>query len=260
SPCHILRAASFGISTAQPLKTGLRRSFTAIARCGLVLQSKRKISVTFANRDQQDGSQTPMVPSSHNIFVIPFHTSGVGRAKSGWGRPYDCNKSVEAARKPICEMCKVNPTVDVYAYPVPGWDRKGIVDYDFTSFCKDCKQKMQKDLRKMKEAEGKAEAALEERVNKMREHLRSLPPGELVPFVYVVEKMAREPQVSRLAAMTVIALLDRELRIVKVGNRWMCDKGRMDAMDFEGWNGELNNSSEAVYYRETQRQRRKQKH
>ncbi|KAL0471196.1 hypothetical protein QR685DRAFT_525717 [Neurospora intermedia] len=183
-----LRAASFGIPTAQPLRTGLGRSFTAIARCGLVFQNKGGPSLTFADRIRQENSHTPRVTPNLNNVAQTFHTSAVCRPNCDWGRPCDCSECMETARKPICEICKVKPTVHTSA--ALGRDRKGISGYTFTSVCEECSAKRQEEYRIREEARKKMWVAHKERVDKMLEHVNSLPPGEQVPIAYVVDKVS----------------------------------------------------------------------
>ncbi|EGZ71027.1 hypothetical protein NEUTE2DRAFT_92943 [Neurospora tetrasperma FGSC 2509] len=247
TPAVFLRATSFGIPTAQPPRTGFGRSFTAITRCGLLFQSKGGPSVTFADRIRQEKSLTPRVIPSLNNFAQTFHTSAVCRSNCDWGRPCDCSECREMFREPICEICKINPTVHISAEW--GRDRKGIASYTFTSFCKECLDKKQEEYRVREETEKKIAAANEERLHKMRaadkermdkmlEHVNSLPPGEQIPIAYAVDKVS-SIWGGNSAAWRHRAVRDdfkKELQIVKVKNRWMCDKGRVDAMDFKLWN------------------------
>ncbi|KAK3947969.1 hypothetical protein QBC32DRAFT_69541 [Pseudoneurospora amorphoporcata] len=140
-----LRAASFGIPTAQPLKTGLGRSFTAIALCGSLFQSNATLSAAFAHRGRQDGSHTPTISPSPKISARLFHASAVCRPNCDWGRPCNCSECREAAREPICEICKVNSTA--YQSESLGRDRKGVLGYHFTSFCGECWAKREQKIR-----------------------------------------------------------------------------------------------------------------
>ncbi|KAK3947764.1 hypothetical protein QBC32DRAFT_401371 [Pseudoneurospora amorphoporcata] len=226
-----LRAASVGIPTAQPLKTGLRRSFTAIAQCRLLFQSKGKSSVTCADGSRQERSHTPRVLPSYNVFARPFHASAVCRANHDWGRPCNCNRCMEEAKEVSCQICGINPTV--YHSCEECYDEEtASFYYEFTSKRNEKKEKLRR-----KEAEAKIAAARQERFNKMLEHVKSLPPGEQVPMAYAVDKVSSIWS-GTSAAQRHRALRERmseELQIVKVRNRWKCDKGRVDAMDFDLW-------------------------
>jgi hypothetical protein len=74
------------------------------------------------------------------------------------------------------------------------------------------------------------------------EHIKSLSLGEQLPVDYAVQRFLNETRRSGYAQNSyrwhqqrLRDELSEELRIVKVGRRHMCDKGRVDAMDFKLW-------------------------
>ncbi|KAK3954529.1 hypothetical protein QBC32DRAFT_81900 [Pseudoneurospora amorphoporcata] len=225
-------------TTARLLGTGARSSFTAIARCRLLFQSKGKSSAAFANRGRQDGSHTPTVSLSPKIFARPFHASAVCRdycKNLDYGIPCSCDDCINAIEderemEPICEICHVNRTAHEFEYE----DHDSPWGYSYTAYCEECVEKM---WEREKEAKEKIAAAHRDRVNKMLEHVKSLQPGEQVPIAYAVDKVSSiwsgTPAARRHRALR--EMLSEELQIVKVGNRWKCDKGRVNAMDFDLW-------------------------
>ncbi|KAK3345653.1 hypothetical protein B0H65DRAFT_211364 [Neurospora tetraspora] len=253
-----LRAAP-GISTTRLLRTGARSSYTAIAGCSLLLQSKERSSVTFADRVRKDGSHTPTVSLSPNNFARTFHASAVCRTyyegyAMGWSctgddcEDCDCDwdDGIGKEPSPICEICNVNPTAHNLlptAHELASEDHV-TVWATYTSYCKECAEKRWEEERRRKEAEAKIAAARQkiaaarrERVNKMLEHVKSLPPGQQVPIAYAIEKVSSiwSYESAAMRHRDLRDLLSEELQIVKVGTRWKCDKGRVDAMDFELW-------------------------
>ncbi|KAH6624917.1 hypothetical protein B0J18DRAFT_490857 [Chaetomium sp. MPI-SDFR-AT-0129] len=75
-------------------------------------------------------------------------------------------------------------------------------------------------------------------LSKLMEHIKSLPPGKLVPVRYAVQKFIGEEGFQndeKWHRQCLLRELSQELRIVKVGRKYMCDKERVDAMDFDLW-------------------------
>ncbi|KAK3493469.1 hypothetical protein B0T13DRAFT_476703 [Neurospora crassa] len=233
-----LRAASFGIPTAQPLKRGIGRSFTAIARCCLLFQNNKESTVTFADRIRQEKSHALTISPSPKTFARRFTPSAVCRPSCDWGSLCDSSECREMARKPICEICRINPTV--HTSGEWGYDRKGISSLTFTSFCEECLAKKQEEYRIREEARSNMWFAHRERIHKMLDHVNSLPPGEQVPIAYAVDKVSsiwgRNSAALRQRAFGFRYEFQEKLLIIKVKNRWICDKGRVDATDFKLWN------------------------
>jgi len=85
-------------------------------------------------------------------------------------------------------------------------------------------------------------AARKEKLSNFMEHIKSLPPGEQLPVDYAVQRFLSETRRPGCAQNShrwhqqyLCRELSEELRIMKVGRRYVCDKGRVDAMDFKLW-------------------------
>lgn len=271
-----LLRTSPGISITRLLRTCARNSYTTIAGCGLPAHSRERSSVTFPGRVHKDGSHIPTTSPSYKIFGRPFHASAVCRANCDWGRPCICSEcsAVAAAQNPICQICNVNPTVYTSAER-GGWDRKGIPSgYTFISLCAECAdkreeenriraearkeidEKLAEERRIREEARNKIVAAHTERVAMMLRHVRSLPQGEQVPIAYAVEKVHRAMRSKKAAWVhkSIRTKYKELLQAVRVRKRWMCDKGRVDAMDFRLYSVERDQLAEAVGRMEARRE------
>lgn len=242
TPAVSRRAASVGISTAQALKTGLGSRFSVKAGTVPLSQSNGKFA-TFASMGRQEPSRTPTVSLSPNIFARPFHVSAVCRPSCDWGSPCDCDECRPYSFSPICEICNVGPKAhDAHTYGRDRNDPSG--GWRATSFCKECWAKMQEAIQREKEAEERIEAVRKEKVAKMLRHVRSLPPGEQVPLLYAAVKARNtitgfSASISTVNGYAFARILSKELRVVQVGKkRWMCDKRRVLAMDFDLWYGQ----------------------
>ncbi|KAH9210806.1 hypothetical protein DL95DRAFT_512602, partial [Leptodontidium sp. 2 PMI_412] len=76
------------------------------------------------------------------------------------------------------------------------------------------------------------------RMDDMIEYVRGIHPAEQVPIGYTVEKLLNDTRSvlnssKRRHQRHLIECLSQDLQIVKVRNRYMCDKRRVDAMDFK---------------------------
>ena len=93
-------------------------------------------------------------------------------------------------RKPICEICKVHPTVH-QSYG-ESHDRKGIRSYSFISFCEQCWQKRETARREREEKESQNLAFYEARVASMLDNVKQIRSTEQVPIVCAVDKFMTE--------------------------------------------------------------------
>jgi len=81
-------------------------------------------------------------------------------------------------------------------------------------------------------------ASRKKKVDEMMKYVRGLYFTEQVPIGYAVEKLisdTRPGNSQRWHQRHLISCLSQDLQIVKVGNRYMCNKRRVDAMDFKLW-------------------------
>lgn len=74
-----------------------------------------------------------------SIVARRFHVIPLYRSNCGFGSPCNCTECREDARRPVCEVCQVLPTVNQSSELSS--DRKGISSYTFTSFCEQCWEK-----------------------------------------------------------------------------------------------------------------------
>ncbi|KAK4215409.1 hypothetical protein QBC37DRAFT_481493 [Rhypophila decipiens] len=83
------------------------------------------------------------------------------------------------------------------------------------------------------------EAAHRKKLSDYTEYLKSLPPGEQVPIQYAVEKYRSELNQTfgsyRWHREHLCRTCSEQLGILKVRGRYVCDKARVDAMDWKLW-------------------------
>ncbi|KAK3946780.1 hypothetical protein QBC32DRAFT_271853 [Pseudoneurospora amorphoporcata] len=242
-----LRNPSTAIQTAGSLRSILARSFTVIARSGFCFQPKGESSITCVDRSRQEKSQTWSVLPNLNVFARPFHTSAVCRTDSD----QDSNdwRNWLYGDNTICAICKVNqvdPTK--HQYTRIGDPKDDVSGWAFERICVECDTRRLEGLQKKpKKTTREKRLMLKEakkRLNEMLEYVKSVPPGEKVPIVYAVKKLRRmRPDVNARVCKQITARMSRQIRewfgeellVVQVGNRWMCDRGRVDMMDFSLW-------------------------
>ncbi|CAG9949463.1 unnamed protein product [Clonostachys rosea f. rosea IK726] len=169
-----------------------------------------------------------------------FHTNPSYHSNCDFGSPCDCIECREAAKIPVCEICRVRPTTN------QSWersyDRKGVSGYTFTSFCDLC-WKVHLEKERKREQENKQALALRKnKVDKMLEYVRGLHSMEQVPIAYAVDRLMsdirsvkRFSNSRRWYQRYLVDHLSQDLGIVKTRNRYVCDKRRVDAMDFKQW-------------------------
>lgn len=189
---------------------------------------------------QQYGAIATNLPgriAKHTTRV--FHTTPPRSSNCDFGSPCDCSECREDARRPACEICRVRPTTNQSAERFT--DRKGVSGYSFTSFCDICWDKhLEHEEERERETE-RREALHEKKIQEMLEHVRGIPSTEQVPISYCVERCMGEASVNhfhnsrRWYHRSLLNKLSQELAIVKVRNRYVCSKQRVDAMDFKLW-------------------------
>ena len=214
-----------------------------------------------------------------------FHSSPVDNSNCDFGSPCACSECMQGKRKPICEICRVHPTVhQTYG---DSHDRKGIRSYSFTSFCEQCWQDYKRAEREKEKKKEQILASYKARVASMLDNVQQIRLTEQAPIVCAVDKFMTEvkpehnytpshritprmmdevrkvcltEQVSHWDALKkyrsevrevrsvqslsrlrgkfqrqIIDGLSKELQIVKIRNKYMCNKQRVDAVDFKLW-------------------------
>ncbi|KAK0673606.1 hypothetical protein QBC41DRAFT_115472 [Cercophora samala] len=197
-------------------------------------------SLASTGRPGLPGKTTPTTLSTTTFLRSFQHSVPQGR-NCDWGRPCDCSECYEDYKRPICDICSVNPTAHQNA--TFSIDRKNIPYYSFTSYCEECwaaeRSKAREEKRPEKEwkAEPRNDALLS-----MRGIIARMEPGDQVPIAYAVQKLKDAVESVRKSGNSrqwyqrhLRERLGEELRITKVRGRYQCDKKRVDAMDFKLW-------------------------
>jgi hypothetical protein len=175
-----------------------------------------------------------------SIVARSFHTNLSCRSNCDFGSPCNCTECTENAKRPICEVCEVRPTVNQSSK----WsrDRKGISYYAFTSFCEQCYTEENRKREREKEQTLAFAAFRKEKMEKMMRYVRGFHSTEQVPIGYAVERLLSDIRSAknfcnsqRWYRRHLVDHLSQDLQIVKVRNRYMCNKRRVDAMDFKLW-------------------------
>ncbi len=169
-----------------------------------------------------------------------FHSSLVYNSNCDFGSPCACSECTQAEREPICEVCRVRPTVH-QSYK-DSYDRKGIRSYSFTSFCEQCWQKCEKAKREKEKKKEQILALNKARMDSMMKIVQKIHSTEQTPIARAVDKLVSEvtsvENVSnsrRWFQRHLIDHLSQELQVVKIRNKYMCNKQRVDAMDYKLW-------------------------
>lgn len=183
---------------------------------------------------------SPVVSIPTRAACRSFYVSQLHRSNCDFGRPCSCSECMESSRKPMCEICKVHPTTTQSAKLTH--DRKGLSGYKFTSFCDQCWAERSKEERRTAREKERFLALREERTEKMLANVRAVRSTEQVPFSYAIDKLLHDVRSvkgqcnsRRWHQRDLLDELSRDLQIVKVRNRYVCNKGRFDVMDFKLW-------------------------
>ncbi|KAK0721420.1 hypothetical protein B0T21DRAFT_294714, partial [Apiosordaria backusii] len=203
------------------------------------------------------GRPTPITFTA-TTFLRSFHQSVLHRSNCDFMSPCNCPRCMEDNRTDNCQVCEVNPTAHQEARWVQ--DDDFIWSYEFTCFCEQCweekdekrAEKQRKEYEFMQELEKKYPSR-SQRVKSMLEQVKQLHHGEeQAPIAYAIQKLmdaakgVRE-EYSRKGVREyslhsqqwfhrlLRERLSNELCITKVRGRYLCDKQRVDAMDFKEW-------------------------
>ena len=175
---------------------------------------------------------------SRRVVTRYFHFALSHRSCSGFGNPCLCSNCQESAKELLCQICRARP------YKHQSWDscrdRKGSSGYGFHSYCEECWEGIGK---RLQQEERKKEEILNlrhERIHEMMQAVRKVELTEQVPITYAVGRVlsdADKASVKHLFSRRyhqhrLITQLSNDLQIVKVRNRFKCNKSRVDALDF----------------------------
>ncbi len=119
-----------------------------------------------------------------------FYSSPVDHSSCDFGNPCACSECMQDQRKPICEICRVRPTV--HQFYGDSYDRKGIRSYSFTSFCEQCWHKCETARGEREEKEKQILASYKARVASMLDNVQQIRLTEQVPIVCAVDKFMTE--------------------------------------------------------------------
>ena len=179
-----------------------------------------------------------MISLTPSIVARSFHTNLSYRSNCDFGSPCNCTECTENTKRPICEVCEVHPAVNQSSERFS--DRKGISSYTFTSFCEQCWREYTEENRKREREKEQTLAFRKEKMEKMMRYVRGFHSTEQVPIGYAVERLLSDIRSAknfcnsqRWHRQHLADHLSQDLQIVKVRNRYMCNKRRVDAMDFK---------------------------
>ena len=134
--------------------------------------------------------------SNTNTKYVPFlkrslvsrslYSSSVDHSNCDFDSPCACSECMQDQRKPICEICRVRPTVH-QSYE-DSRNRKDIRFYSFTSFCEQCWQEHETVHREREEKEKQILASYKARVASMLNNVQQIRLAKQVPIVCAVDK------------------------------------------------------------------------
>lgn len=169
-----------------------------------------------------------------------FHNNLSYRSNCDFGSPCDCIECREASKRPVCDICRVRQTTHQSSNRF--YDRKGVPDISITSFCNVCWRVHLKNEKKRHQEIKQLLSSRQNKVEKMLEYIRGLDFKEQVPIAYAVDKFMSEERSAksfinsrRWHQRHLVDHLSQDLGIVKKQNRYVCDKRRVDAMNFKLW-------------------------
>ncbi|KAI9767365.1 MAG: hypothetical protein M1840_005775 [Geoglossum simile] len=197
----------------------------------------RRLILSFATKNCSN--LTKHVVSKPSIVTRSFHINPSYRSNCDFGSPCNCTECTENTKRPICEVCRIRPTVNQSSEP--SRDRKGISSYTFTSSCEQCLEYTEGEREREREKE-RTLALRKKKADKMMKYVRVLYSTEQVPISYAVEKLLSDIRSTKSLCNSrrwyqqhLVNCLSQDLQIVKVQNGYMCNKQRVDAMDFKLW-------------------------
>ncbi|KAH8820270.1 hypothetical protein F5884DRAFT_826670 [Xylogone sp. PMI_703] len=173
-----------------------------------------------------------------NIITRSVHIHSSHHSNWDFGSPCECSEYREALWEPICQVCKTRPTVTQKLKQ--SWNRRGTIRYSLIPYCGQCWEEYGKEDQRRDQEERQKLVSQKAEINEMLEGLRIIESTEQVPLGYAVEKYKSDIQSHSLNSerwyrRNILDNLFQDLQIVKVGNKYMCSKRRVDAMDFKLW-------------------------
>lgn len=181
-------------------------------------------------------SRVCFLPCRHNLLVDSIHaapttsssTSSDLCSRSESGLLLYCTASTSTISDPLVNKRPPRETIL----------KVKLIPYTFNSFCEQCWEKYTREKRKREQEIERTLTSRKKKVHEMMKHVRGLNSTEQVPIGYAVEKLmgdTRSGSSQRWHQRDLISCLSQDLQIVKVRNRYMCNKQRVDAMDFKLW-------------------------
>lgn len=139
---------------------------------------------------------------------------------------------MEGPRNPTCDRCKVNPTTKYATGSLSGHVHR--------SFCDECWPKHTEEMEKMKAEMERYSCSPMGRAEMVIARVRSIQSTKQVPISYAIRKAFGESSLhssdrSNRAQyrMILLNMFCQDLQIVKARNGYMCNKARVDAIDFK---------------------------
>jgi hypothetical protein len=169
-----------------------------------------------------------------SIVSRSFHINSSYCSNCDFGSPCNCTECRGDTKRLVCDVCEVRPAVNQSSKL--SRDRKGISSYTFTSFCEQCFERYTERKRKTERKKEQTLASREKKMDKMMNYVRELHSTEQVPIGYAVKKLLSDIRSvntcnsQRWYQRHIVDCLAQDLQIVKVRNRYMCNKRRVDGI------------------------------
>ncbi len=169
-----------------------------------------------------------------------FHFSLIYNSNCDFDSSCVCSECTQVERESICEVCRVRSIVH-QSYK-DSYDWKDIRFYSFTSFCEQCWQKCEKTKREKEKKKKQILTLNKARMNSMMKIVQKIHSTEQTSIARVIDKLVSEitsvKNVSnsrRWFQRHLIDYLFQELQVVKIWNKYMCNKQRVDAINYKLW-------------------------
>ncbi|KAM7212837.1 hypothetical protein V8F06_011783 [Rhypophila decipiens] len=222
------------------LRKGTGSGGTAIVSHGpfrIPLRGQKRASILLAvnwvTRLVLQRNATPAIIPGLNILTRSFHADAIYNSTCNSGDSGGASECMEINKNTICDIYKLRGTERRSLEE--SCDRWGPPKFR----CEPCWASYIETLSPEIRDRERKEAAHRKKLSDHTEYLKSLPPGEQVPIQYAVEKYRSELEQTfgsyRWHREHLCRTCSEQLGILKVRGRYVCDKARVDAMDWKLW-------------------------
>ncbi|KAM7191762.1 hypothetical protein V8F33_008729 [Rhypophila sp. PSN 637] len=203
----------------------------------LQIREQKRASILFAvdwvTRLTLQRNTTPAITPRLNIMTRSFHADAIYSSDCDSSGTCACPECMPTKKNSICDIYKLRGTE--LRLLEESCDRWGPPKFR----CEPCWASRIETLSPEIRDRERKEAAHRKKLSDYTEHLKSLPPGEQVPIQYAVEKyMSELNQTSgsyRWHRENLCRTCSEQIGILKVRGRYICDKARVDAMEWKLW-------------------------